>query len=130
MTANHGSRWQGVALLLLAAAFTYDSRARDVDTRTRAVQGCERGRVDRSVQRAGWRTAELARRASAADPAQAAARAENMRAAGGYASLVADLTTRISPPFACQKAYPKVQFLGATLGPDVPVSRVRELPSS
>lgn len=119
---NHPGRWQAVATVVLACVLVYLL----VDSRTKAVRGCERGRVDRSIIRDIAATAEVARRAAAAE--SPVGRSANLRAADRYFIDVTDVSTRIDPPFACQKAFPKVNVFGIRLGPSVKPSPVRELP--
>jgi hypothetical protein len=98
-----------VAMIVVLAAVwlytigqSYEGRARLVDSQR---VGCQRGKLDRLANAAGWWVAEQARIDTANDPQQEPhARSSARLAAEQYGAIAAQLEARAS--IDCEHAYP------------------------
>lgn len=81
---------------LIVLVFVFAAQARDALHESQ-LRACERGKLDRTANALGWRTAEAARRASGTK--------SDLRAADAYAQIAEGLERRSR--IDCEKAFPK-----------------------
>jgi hypothetical protein len=92
----------GVFLIGFGLIWANYTVSRTDEIRKDSVAVCERDRLDRIIQKEGWRAAELARRASAARTTGEES-SGNLRAAEQYANLQRRLTPLIH--INCEKEF-------------------------
>lgn len=96
-----------LALLVYTLAQSYTGRVALVDSQR---AGCARGKADRNANALGWRFAQGAREATAADPAQSpAARSSARHVAVAYRRIAEGLEARSH--IDCKRAYPYPSLL-------------------
>lgn len=88
---------QMVATLALVLVVFYTAAQGREDLRQSQLRGCERGKLDRSANALGWRTAEHARRASGTP--------DDIKTANRYARIAGGLELRSR--IDCARAFPK-----------------------
>lgn len=95
------ARLRLLAELVVLAYLVLSSYGGRVEQRNSTVAGCERGKLDRAANAAGWRTAETARRASGTP--------NDLIAAARYDRIASGLETRSR--IDCAVAFPKPSLL-------------------